>query len=136
MGEDVLGVLVEAVSAHKCCAIRYRDQTQARVVEPHAIYEDASGEKIIDCFQVGGYSSGGRHPPFWRPFRLCKLNAVALLGKTFVPRRSEGFSPTRLRYRKGLICIVSDDVEEAFVRVVASQQAEMGPFLPRKSVRR
>jgi len=131
MPENTLNVLTGAVKSRRCCAIRYRDQTQARVVEPHAIYEDASGEIIIDCYQVGGYSSASRKLPFWRPFRLRKVNAVALLRKTFVPRRSEGFSPTRSRYRKGLICVVSE-TEETFARVTHKKSDPMGPFLPPK----
>ncbi len=135
MTDEALSILSEAIKARRCCALRYRDQTQARVVEPHAIYEDGTGEVIVDCYQVGGYSSADRLPPFWRPFRLRKINAVALLRKTFVPRRSEGFSPTRLRYRTGLICLVSD-VEEPFVRTVIPRSDPVGPFLPQKAPRR
>ena len=135
MAEDVLSILTTAVKLRRCCAIRYRDQTQARVVEPHAIYEDASGEIIVDCYQVDGHSSAGRKPPFWRPFRLRKVNAAALLQKSFMPRRSEGFSATRSRYRKGLICMVSD-MEESFARTVMQRPDPVGPFLPQKVLRR
>ncbi len=133
MSEDVLSILTEAVKGRRCCAMRYRDQLQARVVEPHAIYEDASGEVIVDCYQVDGYSQAGRTPPFWRPFRLRKIAAATLLKKTFVPRRSEGFSPTRLRYRSGLLCIVSEGLD---VRGRMPRTGEaVGPFLPPKAAR-
>ncbi len=134
MTDEVLGTLSEAIRARRCCALRYRDQTQARVVEPHAIYENEIGEIIVDCYQVGGYSSADRAPPFWRPFRLRKINAVALLRKTFVPRRSEGFSPTRIRYRTGLICLVSE-AGEPFARTAIPHSDPVGPFLPQKAQR-
>ncbi|MHB8254861.1 MAG: WYL domain-containing protein [Acidiferrobacter sp.] len=135
MSGDILSILTEAVRSRRSCAIRYRDQTQARVVEPHAIYEDAGGEVIVDCYQVGGYSSASRKPPFWRPFRLHKINAAALLRKAFVPRRSEGFSPTRSRYRKGLMCIVPE-TEESFARTVITKPDLVGPLLPQKLLHR
>ncbi len=135
MTEDVLDVLKEAVRSRRCCALRYRDQTQVRVAEPHAIYEDASGEIIVDCYQVGGYSESGRTPPFWRPFRVRKISAAALLKKTFLPRRSEGFSPTRSRYRKGLICAVAEG-EVPLARTSAPLSEPVGPFRPPKTLRR
>lgn len=135
MTDEVLSVLSEAIKARRCCALRYRDQTQARVVEPHAIYQDATGEVIVDCYQIGGYSSADRNPPFWRPFRARKITAVALLQKPFVARRSEGFSPTRLRYRTGLICLVSE-TEEALVRTAIPRSDPVGPFLPQRARRR
>ncbi len=135
MGGDVLSVLTAAVRTRRCCAIRYRDQTQARVIEPHAIYEDAIGEIIADCYQTAGYSSASREPPFWRPFRIRKINAAALLRKTFVPRHQEGFSPLRVRYRHGLLCIVSE-TSAPFARPVIPKAELVGPSLPPKPVRR
>ncbi|HUW98525.1 MAG TPA: WYL domain-containing protein [Acidiferrobacter sp.] len=135
MPKNVLTVLTGAVESRHCCAIRYRDQTEARVVEPHAIYENENGEIIIDCYQVSGYSSASRPPPFWRPFRLHKINAAAVLRKTFAPRRVEGFNPTRERYRKGLMYLVSES-EESFVRSIIAKPEPVGPFLPTKVLRR
>lgn len=135
MTGDVLSVFKEAVLSRRCCALRYRDQTQVRVVEPHAVYEDASGEIIVDCYQVGGYSESGRTPPFWRPFRMHKVSAAALLKKTFAPRRSEGFSATRSRYRNGLICVVSDPSSPA-MRAPVPPSSPVGPSRPTKTLRR
>ncbi len=134
MVDDTLGIFKEAVRSRRCCAIRYRDQVQVRVVEPHAVYEDASGEVIVDCYQVSGYSESGRAFPFWRPFRMRKVSAAVLLKQTFVPRRSEGYSPTRSRYRKGLICAVADGEGPPVQPVLSS--APMGPSLPAKTLRR
>ncbi|WP_297392373.1 hypothetical protein [Acidiferrobacter sp.] len=135
MAGDVLSVFKEAVQSRCCCALRYRDQIQVRVVEPHAVYEDASGEIIVDCYQISGYSESGRTPPFWRPFRMRKVSAAALLKQTFAPRHSEGFSATRSRYRNGLICAVSDAGAPA-MRAPAAPTAPVGPFRPAKTLRR
>ena len=135
MAEDVLGILKEAVRSRRCCALRYRDQMQVRVVEPHAVYEDASGEIIVDCYQVRGHSEAGRTPPFWRPFRLRKISAAALLKKTFIPRRSEGFSATRSRYRKGLICAVAEG-DISIPQPPMPPQTPVGPFRPSRTLRR
>ena len=135
MAGDVLSVFKEAVQSRYCCALRYRDQTQVRVVEPHAVYEDASGEIVVDCYQISGYSESGRTPPFWRPFRLRKVSAAALLKKTFAPRHSEGFSATRSRYRNGLICAVADPGAPV-LRAPAPPTVPVGPFRPAKTLRR
>jgi hypothetical protein len=135
MAGDVLSVFKEAVQSRCCCALRYRDQAQVRVVEPHAVYEDASGEIIVDCYQVSGHSESGRTPPFWRPFRIRKISAAALLKRTFAPRHSEGFSATRSRYRNGLICAVSDP-SAPVLRPPISPSAPVGPFRPARTSRR
>ena len=136
MTQDTLLLLTEAVKARRCCAIRYRDQKQIRIVEPHVIYRDVKGEVIVDCYQTKGYSSANRTPPFWRPFRLQKLGAVALLRDTFIPRRSEGFNPTRVRYRKDLICVVADR-DTSFIYPFEQNSAEpVGPARPRVTLRR
>jgi len=133
MGVDVLGVLTEAVKSRRVCAMRYRDQLEARIVEPHAIYEDAAGEVIVDCFQVRGYSYSQRTPPFWRPFRVRKIAGAALLAETFEPRYADGFSPSRIRYRKGLLCIVP---EVGFMTAPPPPTSLVGPFLLPRQVRR
>lgn len=135
MTPDALALLSDAVKDHRCCAIRYRDQMQVRVIEPHAIYRNPAGEIIVDCYQTGGYSSANRIPPFWRPFRLSKINAVAVLRDTFMPRRTEGYNPSRSRYRKGLICAVSDR-DTHFIYPFEQKVETVGPFLPPNQTRR
>src|SRR6266566_4307295 len=109
MVSNILQVLNQAISDNCCVAIRYHDQRQIRVVEPHAIYSSERGELMVDAYQTRGYSSSGRPPPFWRPFRLKKIAAVSVLKETFAPRVNEGFSPERLKYKSGLVAIVQDN---------------------------
>jgi len=93
---NILTLMTQAIREKRCVAIRYYDQRQIRVIEPHAIYTDDRGEMVLDAFQTRGYSASGRPPPFWRPFRLKKITAVSLLKEYFEPRVADGFSPDRL----------------------------------------
>lgn len=133
MASNILQILSQAIRDKRCIAIRYHDQRQIRVLEPHAIYTGERGELMLDAYQTRGFSSSGRPPPFWRPFRLKKITAVSVLKEGFAPRVSEGFSPQRLKYKNGLVSIVQDN-SPAFV-YVASQSEMVGPQLP-SSMRR
>lgn len=124
---NIMQVLSGAIRERRCIAIRYHDQRQVRVVEPHAIYSNERGELVLDGFQTRGFSSSGRPPPFWRPFRLKKIAAITVLKERFEPRVAEGFSPNRLKYRSGCLAIIEDQ-PPAFQ--YPAQHSDMGPFLP------
>lgn len=124
---NILHQLSQAIRDRRCVAVRYHDQRQVRVLEPHAIYSDERGEMVLDAYQTRGYSASGRPPPFWRPFRLKKISALSILKEQFEPRTSEGFSTSRLKYKNGVVAIVQDH-RPAFT--YPTQHTEMGPFLP------
>jgi predicted DNA-binding transcriptional regulator YafY len=128
MVANILHIISQAIKDRRCVAIRYHDQRQIRVVEPHAIYTGERGELMVDAYQTRGYSSSGRPPPFWRPFRLKKITAVSVLKESFEIRVAEGFSSERLKYKNGLVSIVQDS-RPAFVYPV-QQMAEVGPPVP------
>lgn len=132
MTANILQMLSQAIREKRCLAIRYHDQRQIRVVEPHAIYTGEAGELMLDAYQTRGFSSSGRPPPFWRPFRLKKITAVSVLQETFTPRAAEGFSPDRLKYRTGLVAIVQmQENRPAFTDSHAViTQIEVGPPIP------
>lgn len=136
MSQNILQLLNMAIKQKQCVAIRYRDQHQIRVLEPHAIYADENGETVVDCYQVRGYSASGRPAPFWRPFRLKKITAISLLQETFAPRVADGFSPTKLKYRKGLIAMVSATDLPFVYPFQATAPEDVGPQLPRNPYRR
>jgi len=127
-------LISQAIKDRRCIAIRYHDQRQIRVIEPHAIYTDDRGELVLDGYQTRGFSASGRPAPFWRPFRLKKITAVSVLKEAFQPRLAEGFSANRLKYRSGLVAIVQD-TQPAFGYVYPSQTTEIGPHLPDASRR-
>lgn len=131
---NILQALSRAIKEKRCIAIRYHDQRQIRVVEPHAIYANERGELVLDAYQTRGFSASGRPPPFWRPFRLKKISAVSLLKESFEPRVAEGFSPNRLKYRSGLVAIVENKPVPAFTYPVQVQ--EIGPPRPEEFLRR
>jgi len=122
-------LISQAIKDRRCIAIRYHDQRQIRVVEPHAIYTDERGELVLDGYQTRGFSASGRPAPFWRPFRMKKITAVSVLKEAFQPRLAEGFSANRLKYRSGLVAIVQD-TQPAFSYVYPAQTTEIGPHLP------
>jgi predicted DNA-binding transcriptional regulator YafY len=150
---NILQLLTTAIREKRCVAIRYHDQRHVRVVEPHAIYTHESGELVMDAFQTRGYSSSGRPPPFWRPFRLKKISAISPLKEHFETRLQEGFSHEKEKYRKGPVAMIDDRRMSSEFAVQALMQSasksaprqklytqpqpeETGPQLPKNPFRR
>ncbi|MDH4133320.1 MAG: hypothetical protein OEV31_00890 [Gammaproteobacteria bacterium] len=113
---NILQILTAAIRDKQCVAIRYHDQRDLRVIEPHVVYTKENGELVVEAYQVRGYSSSGRPPPFWRPFRLRKVSAVSPLKEHFQTRLKEGFVHDKEKYRRGLVAIIDD-----------RRQANLGP---------
>ena len=88
-------ILNAAITSKRRLAIRYKNQTQIRVVEPHILYLTKSGRRVVECYQVRGHSSGGRVPPFWRPFQLRKIASIDVLDEVFEARTGDGFEAIR-----------------------------------------
>ncbi len=132
---NVLQILTAAIREKRRVAIRYHDQAHIRVIEPHAIYTAEHGEIVVDGYQIRGYSSSGRQPPFWRPYRLKKINAVSLLKESFDTRTEDGFVSDKERYREKLLAIV-DDRRKSFAFTSSTLPEEMGPHLPGNQHRR
>ena len=126
---NTIQLISQAIKEKRCIAIRYHDQRQIRVVEPHAVYTDERGDLSVDASHAGGLRPPAPPPPFWRPFRLKKITAVSVLKEKFQPRIAEGFSANRLKYRSGLVAIVQDS-QPAFGYVYPAQTTEIGPHLP------
>lgn len=83
MTPTAIKILSKAAKERRRAAIRYEGQRHLRIVEPHLIYVDDQGSVMADCYQVQGYSDSGAAPPFWRTFRLSKIDAVFLLNTAF-----------------------------------------------------
>lgn len=150
---NILQLLTAAIRQKQCVAIRYHDQRQVRVIEPHVIYTHENGEMVVDGYQTRGYSSSGRPPPFWRPFRLKKITAITPLKEPFETRLHEGFSPDKDKYRRRLVAMVDDRRHttgapaETLIRrqeqaerqrrlYTRPQPEETGPQLPKNPFRR
>jgi predicted DNA-binding transcriptional regulator YafY len=128
MTPNALQVLSQAIQQRRCVALRYHGQREVRVVEPHAIYTDENSKLVLDGYQIRGYSSSGRPPPFWRPFRLKEISAAQILKETFLPRAAEGFSAARLKYKNGVVAMVDASTARFDAPPVAA--VEMGPPRP------
>jgi predicted DNA-binding transcriptional regulator YafY len=124
---NILQLLSRAIKERRCIAIRYQGQRAVRVVEPHAIYSDEQSQLMLDAYQVRGHSSSGRPLPFWRPFRVKKIDEVEILKNVFVPRTAEGFSAARLKYKNGLVAIVESP---GAVFAEPEMAVEVGPPRP------
>lgn len=146
---NILKLLTTAIREKRCVAIRYHDQRHVRVVEPHAIYTHESGELVMDAFQTRGYSSSGRPPPFWRPFRLKKISAISSLKENFETRLKEGYSPDKDKYRNAPVAMVDNLGKGSNIPARALMQSgsrqklytqpqpeESGPQLPKNPFRR
>ena len=133
MAETTVQLLAQAIAEKRCVAIRYRSQEGLRVIEPHAVYTHEKGEILVDGYQLRGFSASGRPPPFWRPFRVKKISSLSVLKETFQPRITEGFSPTKLKYKNGLVAIVKSGSHRHLYSEEQLQQ--MGPALPAASSR-
>jgi predicted DNA-binding transcriptional regulator YafY len=147
---NILQLLTSAIREKRCVAIRYHDQRHVRVIEPHVIYTHETGELVVEGYQTRGYSSSGRPPPFWRPFRLKKISAVSLLKETFETRVREGFAYEKDKYRNGLVAMIDDrrragglPPQAMAARAAANKPAysypqpeETGPHMPKNPFRR
>ncbi len=106
---NALQVVTRAIREQRCLAIHFDGQRDVRVVEPHAVYSDELDLLVLDAYQIRGYSEAGRPTPFWRPFPLGQITSISLLKESFAPRLREGFSPSRLKYRRGLVVVVDGE---------------------------
>lgn len=88
--------------------IRYGGQGRARVVEPHLLYRTAGGRRTLVAYQVHGYSAGGRPPPFWRPFRLSRIDEIYPLPEDFEPRFERGFATVAALVRGEVLATVAE----------------------------
>lgn len=85
-------VLRAAIDNKRRLRLRYKDQAAPRVVEPHILFRTRGGRLVLEAYQVRGHSSGGRVPPFWRPFQLRKIATLDVLEEMFTPRLAEGYA--------------------------------------------
>jgi hypothetical protein len=101
----VLKLLSKAAKERRRAAIRYDGQHHLRVVEPHVVYMDCDGGVVAECYQVKGISTAGNPPPFWKTFRVTKIDAVFLLGTTFEAQKPKNLT---LRKPRRLIAMAYD----------------------------
>lgn len=95
----------QAIEARRPLFLVYRAGA-TRVVQPHALYRTSGGRLFLDAYQVAGESSSGDLPG-WREFDLALTTDLEALDDAF--EVAPGFDPGALKYRRGLLAIVSSD---------------------------
>ena len=61
-----------------------------RVVEPYLLFCSSTGKRLLHCFQVGGYSSGGM-PRGWKNAQPSAFDDARIVDRRFTPR--EEYNP-------------------------------------------
>jgi hypothetical protein len=79
--------LSEAIGSRSMVSFSYKGFE--RVVEPHAIYDDKSGDNTLMAWQLSGGSGVG-----WRAFHTAHMSNVRATGQTFEMRGARpSFAP-------------------------------------------
>jgi hypothetical protein len=104
---NTLRVLTQAIQEKRCVAIRCDGKNRLVTIEPHAIYTDAHGDIVLDCFQKTHADNDDRIKGFWNTINWRKINAVFWLNTFFAPRIAQGFVEVDDKYQSGLVAIVN-----------------------------
>jgi len=107
-------IITAAIHGKRRLHVQYKGQA-ARVIEPHLLYRTGSGRFVMQAYQVSGYTSGRRKPPFWRPFQLAKVTAVHVTDDLFVPRIAEGYGAVRKALREEPMAAVEEMGDSDYV---------------------
>ena len=86
--------ITNAINEQRRLAFDY--DGRKRVVEPHAYGVRSDGERMLEAFQIDGYSS--RELPNWRDFNLLAIENLEILEDRFQKQRS--FSIREERWSK------------------------------------
>lgn len=74
--------IIEAINTRRKMKVNYNHKGY-RIVCPHVLYYNASGNKMVDVYQISGYSSHPESIPGWRPFDLSEITEINILDETF-----------------------------------------------------
>jgi predicted DNA-binding transcriptional regulator YafY len=79
------------------------DGLPARIGHPHALFLSATGETLVDVFQVAGFTSTGALPA-WRCFNVERIISARRLDSTYEP--APGWDPDGPKYAGGIMAMV------------------------------
>ena len=130
---NIIDTVSAAIVNRRRLRISYKGQSGTRLVEPHMLYRTPSNRYILESYQVGGYSSGGRVPPFWRPFRLRKVSSVQVVDELFDPRIVEGYQTIRKLVNGQILSAVElEDNEYCYFNAGVYGPPKPGPDVTRR----
>jgi hypothetical protein len=61
-----------------------------RIVEPYLVFVSSTGKRLLHCFQIGGYSSGGMLRG-WKNPEAASFTGAQVVDQAFIPR--EDYNP-------------------------------------------
>jgi hypothetical protein len=79
------------------------DGRPPRTGQAHALFLGASGETLVDVFQVSGFTATGPLPA-WRSFNVAKIVSAERLDSTYEP--APGWDPDGSKYAGGIVAMV------------------------------
>lgn len=107
-------ILETAIRNKRRVLIHYSGVDRNRMVEPHILFRAEDNTSGLIGYQVSGYSSKGRKPPFWRPFQLRKINSIVVLDEIFSPRVEKGFQKVRSLLKGEELMVVDSNPTEYY----------------------
>jgi hypothetical protein len=79
------------------------DDEPPRTGHAHALFLGASGETLVDVFQVAGFTASGPLPA-WRSFNVARITSAQSLDSTYEP--APGWDPDGPKYAGGIVAMV------------------------------
>lgn len=93
---DYQDQVIEAIRLRKKLKLNYKGEGY-RIVCPHILYFSDIGNKLLDAYQVSGYSKNPKDVSGWKPFYISEITDVVILDDTF--EIAPGYNPSnRSRY--------------------------------------
>lgn len=76
-------IICNAISNRKCMSVWYNGGT--RIIEPHCYGQSTSGNDLLRCFQVSGFSNTGKSTD-WKLMKTSELKHIVILEQCFQVR--------------------------------------------------
>ncbi len=96
---DVQTQIIQAIRLRRKVELNYKGEGY-RIVCPHALYISPTGKKLVDAYQISGYSTHADQIPGWRPFDISKITDIRILDDTF--EVATGYNPLSDRYSRAI----------------------------------
>jgi hypothetical protein len=101
---SIEAVVQGAILGRRTLVFTYEgDEPPARIGHPHALFLGASGETLVDIFQVAGFTATGPLPA-WRSFNVERIVSAQALESTY--ELAPGWDPDGPKYAGGIVAMV------------------------------
>lgn len=87
---DFNNQIITAIKSKRQLKINYRGEGD-RIVCPHILYFSSTGNKLLDAYQISGYSERPKDIPIWRPFYVSEITELVILNDKF--EIAKGYNP-------------------------------------------